>query len=44
MAETDNRVTQRQDSVLAQLEDLYRIAIERGMYDAADWIAKRTGR
>lgn len=33
---------QRQDSLLRQLDDLYRIAIREGMYDAADWLRGRT--
>jgi hypothetical protein len=32
---------QRQDSLVNQLEDLRRVAIRLGMYDAADWMARR---
>lgn len=32
---------QRQDSLINQLEDLRRVAIRLGMYDAADWMARR---
>lgn len=33
--------TQRQDSLLDQLEDLHRVAVRFGMYDAADWLWTR---
>jgi hypothetical protein len=29
---------QDQRSLTDQLDDLYRLAIEKGMYDAADWM------
>lgn len=31
---------QRQDSLMAQLSDLHRVASRLGMYDAADWLWK----
>lgn len=43
MAETSNKA-QRQDSLLSQLDDLYKIAIQEGMYDAAQWLRDRTSR
>ncbi len=35
---------QRQDSLSAQLRDLHILAARVGMYDAADWLWKATGR
>lgn len=32
---------QRQDSLTDQMNDLVKLAIEHGMYDAVDWIRKR---
>jgi hypothetical protein len=35
---------QRQDSLNNQLNDLHRLAVEHGMYDAADWMRSMRGR
>lgn len=35
------KLTQRQDDVLSQLQDLHRVANKMGMYDAADALAQK---
>lgn len=35
---------QRQDSITDQMRDLHRLAVENGMYDAADWLTRTFAR